>query len=198
MLVLTISFVASDEIYVVHDVAIKASSPKAPLSEIIVKLLYVFCSNSNVAPTPNYSDGGVWLDLAMSQMGKGRRGERCRFQIYVDYCQEKATSHGGWLVGEITWGKEGRMGRRRRRGEHSIPTFLHFRQLSGWGWCLIDFVTKLDPSKKETRKLRFKQVLVVNTGFSPTIIAFLGQSVSPCFRASYETFFKLLIDIGFF
>ena len=59
MLLLIISFVASDEMYVLDVVAIKASSPKAPLSEIIVKLLYVFCSNSNVAPTPNYSDGGV-------------------------------------------------------------------------------------------------------------------------------------------
>ena len=164
-----------------------------------MKLLW-FCSNSNVAPTPNYSDGGVWLDLAMSQMGKGRRGERCRFQIYVDYCQEKATSHGGWLVGEITWGKEGRMGRRRRRGEHSIPTFLHFRQLSGLGWCLIDFGTKVDPSKNETRKLRFKQVLVVNTGFSPTI-ALLGQY--KLVRPRCGTFSKLLdgfdkIDTGFF
>ena len=73
----------------------------------------------------------------MSQMGKGRRGERCRFQIYVDYCQEKATSHGGWLVGEITWGKEagwgGWGGGGGGWGGHSIPTFLHFRQLSGWG-----------------------------------------------------------------
>ena len=75
---------------------------------------------------------------------KWRRGRGALFQIYVDYCREKATLHGRW-TGEIGPGERGRMGELGGEGSIQSPTFPHFDQLSGS--CLIDFMTNIGWSK---------------------------------------------------
>ena len=111
MLVLTISFVASDEIYVVHDVAIKASSPKAPLSEInncetfMILFQLQCCSDSQLQ---------WWWGLIRSGNVANGEGEKRGALPVPNLC---------WLLSRksyIAWGLAGRgdnLGERGQDGE---------------------------------------------------------------------------------